>query len=316
MIAIVLGILKIVGILLLIILGILLFFVFSVLFVPVRYRAEGSLYERLGGSASASWFLHLISIKASTNEEKKLDVRILWFHPGRGVRDEDFEERPQETREEEKMPTEGAVLPDAECHLAKQNTEESEKTAKSSKSSEKNLGKAADEPNTDAAKEIVKKKQRMGSALQACKEKLCKLPGALKSRLKIAVKRLRKGKIKWDTFLAFLQNEENQKTFRLLKKQIFALLRHILPRKAKGKLQFGLGDPYLTGQVLTWISPFYGLYGRNIQIIPDFTEVSLEGELKLKGHIRLATLLILFFPMVRDKRVRRWIRAVRKHRHE
>lgn len=171
---------------------------------------------------------------------KKLDVRILWFHPGREVGDEDFEERPQETQEEEKMLTEGSVLADAEGHLAKQNPEESEKTAKNSESPEKKLGKVADEPNTDAAKEIVKKKRRMSSTLHACKKKLWKLPGALKSelqglkrKLKIAAKKLQKGKFKWEALLAFLQDEENQKTFRLLKKQIVALLRHILPRKAR-----------------------------------------------------------------------------------
>ena len=54
MVAIVLGILKIIGILLLVILGLLLFVIISVLFVPLRYRAEGSFYEKLKGSASVS----------------------------------------------------------------------------------------------------------------------------------------------------------------------------------------------------------------------------------------------------------------------
>ena len=38
----------------------------------------------------------------------------------------------------------------------------------------------------------------------------------------------------------------------------------------------------MTGQVLTWISPFYGLYGRHVQVCPDFMEPCLDGELKLK----------------------------------
>ena len=84
MVAIVLGILKIIGILLLIILGLILFVLFSVLLVPVRYRAEGSIYEHLKGSASASWFMRLISIKVSYDGEAQMDFRILWFHPGRG----------------------------------------------------------------------------------------------------------------------------------------------------------------------------------------------------------------------------------------
>ena len=84
MVAIVLGILKIIGILLLIILGLILFVLFIVLLVPVRYRAEGSIYEHLKGSASASWFMRLISIKVSYDGEAQMDFRILWFHPGRG----------------------------------------------------------------------------------------------------------------------------------------------------------------------------------------------------------------------------------------
>ena len=76
MVAIVLGILKIIGILLLIILGLILFVLFSVLLVPVRYRAEGSIYEHLKGSASASWFMRLISIKVSYDGEAQMDFRI------------------------------------------------------------------------------------------------------------------------------------------------------------------------------------------------------------------------------------------------
>lgn len=71
MVAIVLGILKIIGILLLVILGLLLFVIISVLFVPLRYRAEGSFYEKLKGSASVSWFLHLISLKISYDEKRR-----------------------------------------------------------------------------------------------------------------------------------------------------------------------------------------------------------------------------------------------------
>lgn len=69
----------------------------------------------------------------------------------------------------------------------------------------------------------------------------------------------------------FLRNEENKKTFRLAKRQIFAVIRHILPRKSEGKIRFGFDDPYMTGQVLTWISPFYGLYGRHLQIWSGFS---------------------------------------------
>ena len=76
---------------------------------------------------------------------------------------------------------------------------------------------------------------------------------------------------------------KTKKTFRLAKRQIFAVIRHILPRKSEGKIRFGFDDPYMTGQVLTWISPFYGLYGRHLQICPDFLEPCLEGGMEAEG---------------------------------
>ena len=48
-----------------------------------------------------------------------------------------------------------------------------------------------------------------------------------------------------------------------------------------------------------------------LKICPDFLEPSLEGEWKLKGHIRLGTILLLAFRMLLDKNVRLWIRAAR-----
>lgn len=72
----------------------------------------------------------------------------------------------------------------------------------------------------------------------------------------------------------------------------------------------------MTGQVLTWISPFYGLYGRHLQICPDFLEPCLEGEWKLKGHIRLGTILLLAFRMLLDKNIRLWIRGGERPQRE
>ena len=119
-------------------------------------------------------------------------------------------------------------------------------------------------------------------------------------------------KKQWETILTFIRDEENKKAFRLAKRQIFALIRHVLPQKLEGKIHFGFGDPYTTGQVLTWISPFYGLYGRHVQVCPDFIEPCLDGELKLKGRIRLGTLIFLAFRMFQNKQIRLWVKKWRE----
>ena len=105
--------------------------------------------------------------------------------------------------------------------------------------------------------------------------------------------KLKTAEEKWQKLRDFLEKEENKNTFRLLKKQVIRLFRHILPGKVSGKVRFGFEDPYTTGRILTYISPFYGWYGRKIQVIPVFDEQVLEGEISLKGRIRIATLLFI-----------------------
>ena len=72
----ILTILKILGIILLVLLGLLLVIVFSVLFVPVRYRLEGEKsspgWSEANGKVKVSWLLHLIHLRIQY-QEKELD---------------------------------------------------------------------------------------------------------------------------------------------------------------------------------------------------------------------------------------------------
>lgn len=304
MVAIVLGILKMIGILLLVILGLLLFVIISVLFVPLRYRAEGSFYEKLKGSASVSWFLHLISLNISYDGRAQLDVRLLWFHPGR--------EKAAKTQDRTETPEMAEPVTGRACADFPEEADKTEADAFEKELTERvETAQVSAPAGTDRRKEknagSGKITARFRHFLSALKLKV----QGIRRNLKKAAKKLQAGKNRWETILSFLRNEENKKTFRLAKRQIFAVIRHILPRKSEGKIRFGFDDPYMTGQVLTWISPFYGLYGRHLQICPDFLEPCLEGEWKLKGHIRLGTILLLAFRMLLDKNIRLWIRAAR-----
>lgn len=346
MVAIVLGILKIIGILLLVILGLLLAVILSVLFVPVRYRAEAECYGSLKGSAAVSWFLRLISMRVSYDGEAHVDLRILWFHPGREKHeektDEEYQEPEQssgsmgkhdESRQELRERVEATEVtaersaPEKKQSSEKDRSEKQEKTAaeaqakplRTEKTAEADKRKEKPEPvkaTVDPETEPVMKKSRL--ALSAVTGRIRRFITGIKEKirrifrlLKGIVKKIRSGKAQWETICAFLQDEENKTAFRLAKRQVFSIIRHVLPRKLEGRVRFGFGDPYMTGQTLTWISPFYGLYGRHVQVIPEFQETCLEGELKMRGHIRFGTLLFLAFRMLQNKNIRLWIRKWR-----
>lgn len=73
-------------------------------------------------------------------------------------------------------------------------------------------------------------------------------------RLKNAAVRMRErfhsAKMKYRKLTRILTDEENKKTFRLVRRQIVRLIRHLLPQTLKGTLRFGFEDPSYTGQVL------------------------------------------------------------------
>ena len=86
----------------------------------------------------------------------------------------------------------------------------------------------------------------------------------------------------------------------------------MLPRRVKGKLRFGFDDPYTTGQVLMYLAPFYGLYARKLELIPVFEEPVLDGELYLKGKVRIGTVLVLAARMMLDRNFRSLLKKWRE----
>lgn len=111
-----------------------------------------------------------------------------------------------------------------------------------------------------------------------------------------------------------LSEETNKSALRHLLEELKYLLRHYLPRKASGNLNFGMEDPARTGQLLGLLSvlPFWTRY--KIRIEPDFAAESfyIRGTLRMKGHIRAWHMLVSGFRLIKDKNIRTLITKMRK----
>ena len=81
MLHVLLFILKILEIILLAVLGIILAGVLLALFVPVRYRADGSFYKISRGEACISWLFRAFRVTASWEEKLVVTVKVLWLQP-------------------------------------------------------------------------------------------------------------------------------------------------------------------------------------------------------------------------------------------
>ncbi len=107
----------------------------------------------------------------------------------------------------------------------------------------------------------------------------------------------------------WLENEENQESFRLLFKQFKKLFAHVWPCKGKGTVTFGLEDPYYTGQILAGASLLYPFFYKRLSLQPVFDEKCLEAELDYRGRIRVSYLLWLFWGIFHHKHTWKMIRG-------
>ena len=90
------------------------------------------------------------------------------------------------------------------------------------------------------------------------------------------------------------------------------MLKSISPRKIRGSVLIGTGDPASTGQILAVYGMLYPLLGYHIDIVPDFEQQIIEGDLYVKGKITvfkaLKTAWIVYF----NKDLRRLIKLLKR----
>uniref|UniRef100_UPI003AF0485F DUF2953 domain-containing protein n=1 Tax=Enterocloster sp. TaxID=2719315 RepID=UPI003AF0485F len=106
---------------------------------------------------------------------------------------------------------------------------------------------------------------------------------------------------------AWLEDEENQASLKLLWKQTGRFLRHVCPRGGKVSVTFGFEEPYLTGQALSAAALIYPFFEGNLEICPVFDETVFEAEGSFKGRIRAGYLLWLGLGILRDGHTRRML---------
>lgn len=112
-------------------------------------------------------------------------------------------------------------------------------------------------------------------------------------------------------WMEFIGEEMTKKAISKLIKVIKKFLKHILPRKIKGNLTFGLEDPAMMGQVLAILGMAMPIYKNNLKIQPCFGVNMIQGDIKVKGKIRLAYLLYLAILVLIDKGIMGTIKKAR-----
>lgn len=329
-------ILKVAGLILLALVVLLLTVVVLVLAVPVRYRVAGTFYGKPEGKAVVSWLCHLLSCQVSYKKELEILVRVLgipiWIVGGK--KKKPALEGPEEDKVREEVLTDGetgkdalaadgksgkdAVTADGKIQDGGQGTTPGSQAADTGKApGEPGKGEETDSRPGQGKKTSVfsrgrKKKKKPGFSFSAFCDKLKKKAEDLGKKAGDVQEKFRELVEKKDRLAAFLKDKGNQKAFLLLKNRLIDILKHIFPKKCKGRFRFGFDDPYDTGRILTYAAPFYGLYGGKVELIPVFEEKVMEGELEARGRIRLGYLVFVGIRILANRNFRILLRRIRR----
>lgn len=291
MVHILLLILKAIGILLLVLLGLVLAVVCLVLFVPVCYEAGGSWKDKPAGKGKISWLFGAVSLSAGYDgDESGLTAGVKLF--GQKLWEMGKEkETPKAPRPLDEETLKGT---DAERKEPEDRKKPEEKESALWEANPQPRPEPEDKRHTEHKKKDVF--GRIKVFLEKLKFSFQSFCDKLKNIQNIAEEKK-----------AWLEDEENQASLKLLWKQTGRFLRHVCPRGGKGSVTFGFEEPYLTGQVLSAAALIYPFFEGNLEICPVFDETVFEAEGSFKGRIRAGYLLWLGLGILRDGHTRRML---------
>ncbi len=300
MLHILLIILKIIGILMLVLLGVVLLLLLSVLLVPIRYRGEASFHGNISGRLKITWLLHILSLQISYEGSSDFAVRVF----GKRILSQHFGE--EEGGEEEDVPD----------FSDRKEDEDGKEVILSAQEITPEPADAEPEKKQHPAEPETKKET--DTAEPAGRTRKSSLDDETVSRKQPASEgRFREGKGKLEKVCElyqqaqeFLAQESNQKTFRLVKRQLGRLLHHLAPKRLRGEVTLGLEDPYTMGQIVSVAALLYPVIRDRIRFTPVFGEKVLDGEVSLRGRIRVGTLLWIGIRVLLDNNFRKLLRKI------
>ena len=293
-------ILKTAGVILLVILGLILFLAALLLFVPVRYRAEGRLAEETGIGAYIrfSWLLSLITVRIEYADGLETAVRAAGIRL-RLKRRRRRAARPDGARPEKEQ---SGQRGQAEASSGSGYIGRAEASSGSGR-----IGQAEDSGGGSRGR-LAACRERLRSLADGCVRMLQDIR-LLQKRLLDNAERIRENAVYYRDLLT---EEESRRTVSMIWLHLKKLLSHTKPKELSVNLTVGAEDPAVTGRVLAVNGMLYPWLGEAVSIRPDFEKACLYGDFYVKGRIRACTALYHILRVILDKRTWTLIRRLKK----
>lgn len=302
---------KVIGILL----AVLVIVALAILFAAVRYCGKISFDDKKA-QISIRWLGVVLCVPILITE-KDLQWKVRVF--GVPILRSDGAHK--------KCRSKKSSAPKAQKRKAEKAAETVQKTQESSKQEKKalsvNLEKSPTAPEQEkqiAPKQTTDQREEQSAFRQADERE--KKPRGIRQLflwLQNVIKIVRKIKKKVHSvqdLVDILRSDAGKAFICIVKENVIHLWKQIHPRRMRGKVIFGTGDPCSTGELLGVLALFYAWYGNGVQIIPDFEQKRIEGNVSFRGRIRMITLICIAWRIIKNKDGRKLLHEWEKWKEE
>ena len=323
MLGIILGILKIIAFIVLFILAFLILIILLILIAPLNYKTKLLYKEKIDIKLNANYFFYIFRFRLVYKDNLEYSLKIFNFTIFSNDED-DSEENGDDSEniviEENSLYKESIcddkgftnrkddiLLTQKESDTFKANKQE--KFLKDKNNFKKDVIIEENKENTGADKETFKHKEKNFNDREVkksgmrffIKDKI----NIFKTRLKSIKKRLGQFDKKKKKIFKSIKDEKNRLAIKILFKLLIKLLKHILPQRVKGRVEFGFEDPATTANIVGYISLLHPKYYKRVEIIPVFNNEIIDINLDIRGRIQLIYILYILIIGFFDKNIRR-----------
>lgn len=306
MIAIVLQILKIIGIVILVLLGILVSLILMALFVPVKYQAKGFYKDTYEVQARVTWLLHIVSARVVYSQEQALLIIVRLF--GIVV----FNNQKSAKRKEEQEQQEIDISNTQEQSQVKQVKLEPHNRprmvdAKSAESEEKkSIDEKAGTDDKTVEGQAAKSEPSFWSRIRLVFDKLWHRLVNIKYTFEKIYGTINHIKENITYYMQLLQEETTKEAIGLCKKQLMRIIKNVKPKVFWVNIHLGMEDaPDTLGQILAIWGMTYPIHKGNIAMQAEFDKTVMEGDFLVKGRITLYVYLWTLYLFLFDKNIQR-----------
>jgi hypothetical protein len=304
----------------LILVGIALLLVLLVLFVPVRYKLYGEKQDKFICKIKASWLGFVFCFKAQY-DEKGFVYKLKTFGGTLVSNQEGFEETEKEDdtekaqkrhKKHKKKPTDNNVSSVTISENDGHKTDIQQDNDIENISSKQNNINDDNQENRDFAYDESEFKTVKQSIFTYIGKIYDRFILAIKNKIETFVSKVKLLKNKTAQYKKFICSSWTKQALTVLKINVIKLLKHLNPKKVKGKVTYGTGDPASTGQHLGYMSVALPLYYDKIDITPDFSQKIFEGDIFMKGRVRVCNILYYVCMVYFNKNVQKTIKHFKK----